>query len=522
MTRPIQHPNGRSGATASSSAAGCHAYTTRPYGSGKHADDPSCNHRPRSAASPFAIRHSLFPTRGFTLVELLVSIALLIVTMAALSQVFTIASDVTSRTTAHSELLAASAAFRETASDQLSKLSPDGLLIIESPPPAPTPRREVQEGLLFLRPRHDRLVFLTHGDIDEYQSFTDPRRGDPSNPAGATAAASQALVYLGPGTPLTETDNPLQPRPLADDANLLSRTLTASEWVFLHRSILLMLEDVNPPDPNWNPPTMDNLTAPGGMLDGGPLRAEFLQGEMDAIVSGNNRVANARSFAQLILGKALDNTDLLSADPSIASLWTPSRAPRSATMNNFNNRDYYTRGGSSFIPGLADFRIQWTDGRSIDSLGPDGVAATGDEGGTVWFGLRPDPTFIVNNSDITTGQVPNIAYRRQDFDQAPNTPTPDEAEAFGIATGSQNRIEWTPTNGADVNAAYRAIWRADTWRFRPKALRFTYRLYDTGNRLKQTTEIDLDEDGDADPDGPAPPAIITRFGRPFSIVVQLP
>ncbi|MFQ5501469.1 MAG: type II secretion system protein [Phycisphaerae bacterium] len=506
MTSPIQHPNGRQ--------IGCQAYTTRPYGSGKHADHPSCSHRSRSAAP-----HSLFNTRAFTLAELLVSIALLIVTMAALSQVFTIASDVTTRTTAHSELLAASAAFRETASDQLSKLSPDGLLIIESPPPAPTPRREVQEGPLFLRPRHDRLVFLTHGDIDEYQSFTDPRRGMPSN---TTAAASQALVYFGPGTPLTETDNPLQPRPLANDANLLSRTLTASEWVFLHRSILLMLEDANPDPAVWNPPTMDALAAPGGMLDGGPLRAEFLQGRMDAIVSGNNRVANARSFAQLILGKALDNTDLLSADPSIASLWTPSHAPRSATTNNFNNRDYYTRGGSSFISGLADFRIQWTDGRSIDSLGPDGVAATGDEGGTVWFGLRPDPTFIVNNIAITTGQVPNIAYRRQDFDQPPNTPTPDEAEAFGIAAGSQNRIEWTPTNGADVNAAYRAIWRADTWRFRPKALRFTYRLYDAGNRLKQTTEIDLDEDGDADPDGTAPPAIITRFGRPFSIVVKLP
>jgi prepilin-type N-terminal cleavage/methylation domain-containing protein len=468
---------------------------------------------PDQQRPPAAMTRTLRERRGFTLIELLVSMALLIVLMVSISEVFTISSDSATRIAADAEVLAASASFRETISDQVSKMT-DGLLVIDCPAPT-EPRAEIREGSRFLRLRHDRLVFMTHGDIGEYQSFTDPTRGDPTNVDRQTAGSAEALVYFGPGIPLTRRSMPAQ--------NILSGlddpVLTASEWVFLHRSILLMLETNADTEPSWTPPDMDVLAT---MLSGGSLDPGFLDGTMDAVISDTTRRANAQTIAGIILRKPF--SDLLSATPSIAALWEPSLAPRSVTVANAASLDYYTRGGSNFIPRLADLRIEWTDGRRIDPLGPDGIAGSGDEDTrTRWFGLRPDPQFDVSNAvlnNIATTQIPNVAVRRQDVASYGGgrfaDSTQEEVDAF------RDRIEWDTATGSAPNTAYRAIWRGDTWQYRPKALRFTYRIYDGGNRLKQGVEVDLDEDGDPDPDGTGASRLFTRFGRRFSVVVMLP
>lgn len=483
----------------------------------------------------FHVTHRSLAPRGFTLIEILVTAALLIITMAAMIQIFNVTSDTTTRTTANSAVMARSAAVREALSDQVSKMSP-GLLIIESPMPTSV-RAETEDGFRMWRLRHDRLVFLTTGDVDEYQSFTDPTRADPNGAVAMdqkprTATSSEALVYFGPGTPLTISTGPVRPARIDDDTDPAGAVLTASEWVFLHRAILLNL-DIDPnADPAWNPTTMSQVTAAGGMLNGGPLRPEFQNGSMDVIVSDTvgGYPATARAFASLILSKIPGPADLLGETPSIASLWQPSYAPRNANMQNVNLLNYYTRSGSNFVPGLADFRIEWTDGGSIDPLGPDGIPFTGDEDlRTRWFGLRPDPTFDIDDTTLngiisgTGPELPYVAVRRQDFTTDTRN---DAATAFGIAPGTQNRIEWSRNgNGSGTDSAYRAIWRLDTWQHRPKALRFTYRIFDDGNRLKQTTEIDLNENGDFDPDdGPNDQQrrLIMRWGRSFSVVVPVP
>ncbi len=479
----------------------------------------------------FQARKARSAPRAMTLLELVVSVALLAVIGVTITSIFNISSDATARTAANSEVQAAAGALRDTLSDQFAKMAP-GLLILESPAPS-SPRRESKNAPRFMRIRHDRLVFLAVGDDGEYQSFTDPTRGDPLvDPSRTTASSSQAIVYFGPGLPLTKSIAPLQPQPLADDTSLLSMTLTASEWVFLHRAILLMT-DLDPnTDPSWMPPRLDQLLS-AGMFGGATLYPPFLLGQMDAIYSqpGDTHLATARTIANLILQKP-PATDLLTATPSIRSLWAPSHAPRSVSFNG-NLGDFYTKSGANFIPHLADFRIEWTDGRPIGPNGPDGLPGTGDEPGagqdvmrTRWFGLRPDPAFDVDNgflNNLESGALlPNVAVRREDF---VTDTTTDEAAVFGItsiAPGSQNQIEWTSSAGSGPDVAYRAIWRLDTWRYRPKALRFTYRIYDADNRLKHTTEIDLDEDGDSDPDGPGAARVGTRFGRQFSVVVPLP
>ncbi len=453
--------------------------------------------------------------RAFTLIEVMVSVALLIIVMAAISRVFTISSDATARTTANSRVMAANAAVRQALTDQVSKMAFGGLLVIESPTPTRA-RSDIKKGERHFRQQHNRLVFLAIGDVDEYQSFTDPTRGSPADPTLKTAESSQAIVYFGPGTPLTRKEAPPQPQYIIGPSHL-SRLLPAADWVFQQRSILLLMEkDVNA-DPIWVPPTLDELATGAGMLSDGPLYDEFRQGEMDAIVSGTNMRANAQTLSDHVLGLPLDGTDLLSANPSIEALWEPSFAPRTATLNFPANNDYYTKSGFNFVPHLADFRIEWTDGRQIDPIGADGLPGTGDEDPeTRWFGLRPDPGFVVDDmvlDNLDTIDIPYYADRR--IDVVTNT---SQAELNAYA-----RVEWSATDSASsADAAYRAIWRADTWKYRPKALRFTYRIYDEGNRLEQDTTVDLDKDGIFDPDDSNSRRTMQRYGRRFSIVVPVP
>ncbi|MFQ5429028.1 MAG: hypothetical protein ACE5E1_01855 [Phycisphaerae bacterium] len=480
---------------------------------------------PRSPASRGARVRRWATVRAFTLLEMVVTVALLLVVVATLAEIFAISSDTTARTAAHVEVLSAGNAVRDTLTDQLHKMAPN-LLIIESPAPT-SPRSEVPGGPRLFRQRHDRLVFLAQGDVDEYQSFTDPTRGDPvTDPKRLTARSSQALVYFGPGIPITRKTIPLRAQPLADDADPLSLALTASEWVFLHRSILLMTDRDPNTDPTWIPPRLDPLTGSGAMFNGGPLFDDFRRGTMDTIYSlpADTHVASVAGIANLILGKSLSG-DLLSNSPSIAALWEPSLAARSVSLNNPSNLDYYTRSGFTFLPHLADFRIEWTDGRRIDPLGPDGDPNTPDgDTRTRWFGLRPDPNFTVTGGfldQIPSGgqQLNYVAVRRQDVIDYGNgvfaDSTQEEIDVF------RDKIEWSSPAGPAEDANYRAIWRADTWRFRPKALRFTYRVYDAARRLKNDVEIDLDEDGRPDPDGSQTPRVVARYGRQFSIVVAL-
>lgn len=438
--------------------------------------------------------------RAFTIVELLVSIGVLVVAIFALAAVFDISSETTGRTVAHAELLEASAAVQQRIGSQLSKIQP-GLLVIESPAPT-LARAEIQGGERLFRIRHDRIVFLAMGSPGEFQSCTDPTCGTPAAPAQEPAASREALVYFGPGIPLSNTPG-LSERPF-DSAAV---QLTAAEWVLAHRAILLLLDD--PGHAGWVPLDMTAFTDSllvGGRLSDPPTQRVY-RCEMDAVRSNAAHLAEGRTLIQLI-SQMDPATQLLTATPVIAGLWDPNLVPTTVSLDPGKPLDYYTRSGFTLQPRLADFRIEWTDGlTNTDAAVP--------ERGTRWFGLRPYWASPLTNVDT----VQYKAQRRRDV-TSPPAPCPEEDERLAF-----ENIEWSnPNNGAeDANAAYRAIWRADTWAYRPKALRFTYRIYDAGYRLKQPMYLDLDEDGVLDRDeGASWPGLVSRFGQEFSFVVPVP
>ncbi|HKQ48509.1 MAG TPA: hypothetical protein VJZ71_10600 [Phycisphaerae bacterium] len=451
--------------------------------------------------------------RAFTIVELIVSMGILTATMIAVATVFSISSDAAGRTEAHAEVLEASAAFQQTVADELSRIVPDGLLIIESPPPTLV-RAEVSEGPRVFRLRHDRLVFISSkGTEGAYQSFTDPTRARPDLTDAETrrtpASSPEALIYYGPGIPVAGNGTAAGIRTPFDDPAIL----TASEWMFAHRAILLMVED--PGVAGWVPATKADFDA--GLLM--PNTTGMFEARMDAIVTGMNPVAALGNWLDVVW------TNLAAPPVQLSDLWQPNLTPITTSLVDPADADYFTRSGFTFQPRMVDFRIEWTDGGSVDLLGPDDLPGTGDEDlRTRWFGLVPDRDELPDLNSLNSMRYLAQMRGRPGATNHAN-PNPSNIDNPNPSPGIWDSIEWSQSGiTADPGAHYRAVWRRGTWQFRPKALRFTYRIYDATRRLKQPTSVDFDEDGTADPDpaNPTSPFIVTRYGQEFSIVVPVP
>lgn len=444
---------------------------------------------------------------GFTLIELLVSVALLSIVVVMVSQVFKISSDAAGRVSQQAELFSAAAAFREQVTDLLTKIEP-GLLIIESPPPT-TVRAEVSGGDAIFRLRHDRLVFIATGGPGEFESVTDPTRGAPNVPNLTPSASAQALIYVGPAvTTLNNAGNPMN-----DNVFLSDATIAASEWAISRRAILLGVEEGTGVKQVGALPGGANLTNWWGVWSNAAFTiADFPVGNNlalpDAYRLGFTDVisdANTPANAQTLISQ-LAPVNLLNVPNN--PLWSMSFASnafaRTGDPTDSTIFDHYTRDGINFLAHVADLRIEWTDGRRIDP-------ANGDLR-TRWFGLKPDP-----NSNPAAVQY--RSHMRSVVASGTHNPNLNNPDSPAGETAAFSGIEWSPGG----NVRYRAIWRTDTWQFRPKALRFTFRVYDRLDRFSRVTTVDLNEDGTPDDlDGDNKPDAIRRYGQEFSIVVPLP
>src|SRR5205814_144382 len=121
---------------------------------------------------------------------------------------------------------------------------------------------------------------------------------------------------------------------------------------------------------------------------------------------------------------------------------------------------------------------------------------------TRWFGLAPDqagaPPDPGNPASVDSMQyqarmraVASPSPTLNPSNPNPANPDNDPAETAAFANieygyNGSGSIGVTP----DVDAGYRVVWRIDNWQYRPKALRFTYRIYDAGRRITSATTTD--------------------------------
>ena len=526
--------------------------------------------RPTSIIRRTGRRGIAAPRSAFTLIEMLVATALLVAVIIMVTQIFNISQEAASRTNAQAEVFNSAASLRERMTGDFSRILP-GLLIIESPPPTPV-RAETPGGEAIFRLRQDRLVFVAGGKAGQYESFTDPSRGEPGSATleqiVPTTAAS-ALIYYGPGIPLTEGNVP-RPLGVLNDPD----PPTAFDWVFVNRTILIGRDagsGYNPPvapAPSWAARAQNWRTAVTNQasqafalnLNSSPFVMPFVMpfAYTNDPAGGANLIATDVLMRDSITPNAIPNSgsELIARVNSLppdlnpatfgshlAGLWTPSFVPRTSSLRNPEAFDYYTRSGSTFVPRMADIRIEWTDGQPVDPDGADGALGTADDDySTRWFGLKPvrdDPSDPENPNSLANsprfhadrrGNVTNDPYNNGGQVNWTLSAAARDAEwqntrTFGRPGFNDGRIESFVADGP--NASYRAIWGTSTWALRPKAIRITYRLFDARSRLSNSGTVDLNDNGRPDNGTPndtgnAPPYLTRRWGQEFSFIIPVP
>jgi len=444
--------------------------------------------------------------RAFTLIEALVAIALMVAVMLAIARVFEMTSLASGRTIGQSETVEAAATFEQAVRTQIARIksdSPDSLLVIESPTPL-TDQYETADGAPVFSMRHDRLVFIAqHNEPEGFRSLTDrsiPSNNPPIGPGAGqdrlTFSSPEALIYFGPGDP--------------DGRGLLNAP--AKDWLISQRIVLLGARRPAPATPRFTSFSGDVPPVQYPLFPGMSVYPALLRCGIDAVEETSD---------ELVTRVALNPIN------SSPGLWDLTVCPTSVTVSDPTDPAFYGRAAFNLVPRIADLRIEWTDGSAVDPR--PAVGGGLQNPATQWFGQNRD---TVGNRGFLRPRDPSgpsgdVCSKREwlwQFDPVPPGPVlPESAPtAFGHpVVGTLGQIE---TEGVN---AYRAVWNRGTWAFRPKALRFTFRVYDSQNHLSETDTYNQTPWA-AIPTwlSPNDPRTrggrVRRYGLEYSFVVRLP
>jgi len=495
-------------------------------------------------------------SRGFTLIEALVSTALIVVLFIAVGQAFSIASQANGRIVAHAELIETAAAFESAVRDKLSMLRP-GLLIIMSPDPLGSGgaylglRQDTPIGPAAVPLRHDRLVFIAQSEGPAFESVTDVNNPSATNvnndlastngvagyetDTGRRFTSSQALIYFGPSFP---DGRKLAPSTVGGFPSAgLDGSLTGRDWILSQRVLLLGVPGVaSLATPSFAPYSAflpSPLTPPyfgiyplSGFNAGSP--GTIYRGESDAVTETAEQLMERIEFQLGPFGGG-----------AIGGLTDCNFAPTEVTMDltqdSFPSGPFYTgRNAFGFLPRVADLRIEWTDGSAV--LPTNVYTGAGAPLGayqaqlplTQWYGQPRDTGGGSPNwkppgipPPPPEGDVCPKQLWLSMFDGAQTRPESSNA-AFGIISNA-GQIEFQGPPAVPVNQggplAYAAIWKNSTWQFRPKALRFTFRVYDSQDRTSSEEIVNTTPWFDPATLTPDP---VRRWGQEFSFVVPVP
>ncbi len=388
---------------------------------------------------------------AFTLTELLVSVAILVIAMLAVSYIFTSVSKTSGIATAAIEVNHSIEVLRQTMQADLDAMAP-GLLIIDSPDPelvglspAWDPREPnyvpdaiddppplIYEDNFAYAPRRDRLTFFTRTSPGTYESWV----------LRDVTSGEAVITYAHGATEFQVVGTGLQ-------AIVLQRLIPiAYERTLQRRQILLGGTTTLDPDVVADQFPLDiNEALAGSFYIGARDTVQETLSELLLRLKDPARDVTTTIDMLYARSVAWENTA-----PAYADYFVPLILRNDEPIQPYwHDRLKYM---NEFLRHVGSFRVEWTDGTT--DLGT---------GQLLWYGLT----------------------RRVDFDGdgledvAPKSPWPPPTES-----PEEDRYI---INDKD-HPGYRAVWRVDndTWKLRPKALRVTVRLYDSNKRLRDEND----------------------------------
>ncbi len=469
--------------------------------------------------------------RGFTLTELMIAVAILIVVIVATAKLFGTVSKVTGLGQASSDILQEAAAIERQIRNDFARLAPEGFFVIRS-----VAVRNDINGVVLLNPslsdtamiRADQLVFFANG-VQSIQTF---RQGAGSNRKGQGTAAR---IYYGHAFQLPQGE--------AVTAASVGPSGGSSDYVRAHDPGLPATDPVlvpwylGPHDMvrtvfrrNVSGPPLDYSTTADGSIDATqpPARQWLLarqavvladDGGEEVVFLGNNRsaftvwddvVRNGRVDAaaeQLNDIRSLVTIALVANMPQPRPWWDSMFAddngigdqrsviasavfyPRAERVAPGMHRVDQALTNNALAGACSSFIIDWTyaDGVGNVDLDDDGIpefagALVDPAGEQPWFGLR-DPQRGVDTFRSWQGPPSNSTIFADNIEPPSfSTSGIDVYEAiFGYNQDSPlDPNTALPWDTAATGVAY------TPW---PSAIRITMTLHDTATRLEAGREI---------------------------------
>ncbi|MCH8344489.1 MAG: prepilin-type N-terminal cleavage/methylation domain-containing protein [Planctomycetes bacterium] len=439
-----------------------------------------------------------FSARGFTLVELMIAVAILIVVIVATAKLFGTVSKVTGLGQASSDILQEAAAIERQIRNDFARLAPEGFFAIRSVavpndinvPLGPLLNPSLLDDAMI---RADQLVFFANG-VQSIQTF---RQGAGSNRKGQGTAAriyyghafqlpqgeAVSFASFGPvgGTSYVRAHDP---RLETSDPVLVPWYLGSHEMV---RTVFRSDSGGSPADyfpfedvaiDATQPPARQWLLARQAVVlaDDGGDEVVFLSNNRSALwiddpVVRNGRVDAAASQLNDIRAFVHDADGNGVTDPWATQRQTISSLvfyPRAERVAPGMHRVDQALTNNALAGACSSFIVEWT---YADGVGGMGIPSEREQ---PWFGLEDSQRGVMPLGDWVNDPDSGVTVG----------PDPDDIDPVsGVA----------PASGVDVYEAIFGYNRNDPlaegytpW---PSAIRITMTLHDTATRLEAGREI---------------------------------
>ncbi len=438
----------------------------------------------------------------------MVSVAVLVLVMLAVSTIFNTVTQTSSLTTADIEISDTVDAIRRTMQQDLDNIVP-GAMLLYVPTPAvhapDFPLVDVPTEPPVAQARTSRLTFLVSGSPRQFESTWNP----------ALTSSEALLTYthgvsLPPGGPVYGDPN----YALAEVVDALAPPRILFNRILSRRAILLAT-DVQPDptvwdDDNWGhglgrdedlydpalylPPTSLG-TQPWVQSDAfNELNLSFKLSLVD-VLRGPTAADFSERLRQVV---QLGQPYVALVDASYTPLTVPVRS-----------RD---RGQACFnlAPHVGEFIIEWTDGSRVDDDPTLPIQ---------WFGLGRDVDGdgVIDPGRLGGDVISHYAYRLNVLSEGVPDVTVRHLTPFGVELGYHPDNEVAPPfrygSSPGGTYGYWAVWSERNWQYRPKLIRVTLWLYDANKRVRHTTD-----------EGP-PEALVypdQRLGLQRSFILEVP